>query len=459
MSTIQELPGTALTPLPEPPEASLSYRQKVAAVRRFDIGFRTVRDTSGPVAKLTLGPRWLFPRGVMVSSPRGARDVLSARCESVDKGVVVHEQLRKLGGLNLFTMRNAEWKPRKRTIQPIFTKKHVATFAGHMADAAAHLCTEWVRTGQADLDAQSRWLTLRVLGRSVFGYDLGDRAAELGPHVRQLLTFVTRRSLRPFRAPVWLPTPALWRYRRAQAAVYAVIDEAIDRARNGVAGNAELIRQLLRARDPETGQGLSDDDIRDELMIFLLAGHDTTSTTITYALWALGKHPDLQDRVAAEARQLGDGPVTAADAARLPFTRQVLQESLRLCPPAAGVGRLTTADITVDGYRIEKGTNVFVGFTALHLDRELWGDDVAQFDPDRFSPERSAGRDRWCYLPFGRGPRGCIGEHFAMLEATIAVATIIRAVEIASVQDEFPTALPFTTVADGPISARIRARN
>jgi cytochrome P450 len=221
--------------------------------------------------------------------------------------------------------------------------------------------------------------------------------------------------------------------------------------------DAPLVRALLAASDPETGQPISDDDICNDLLIFMLAGHDTTATALTYALWALGHHDDVQSRVAAEAAELGDRELTAQDVTRLGYTTQVLREALRLCPPAAGVGRLAVRDIDVDGYRVEAGTLVAVGIYALHRDPALWPDPLV-FDPDRFSLERMKGRDRWHFVPFAGGARSCIGEHFAMLETTLALATIVRSTRLTSLHDEFPVDVPFTTVARGPIPARVESR-
>ena len=222
--------------------------------------------------------------------------------------------------------------------------------------------------------------------------------------------------------------------------------------------DAPLVHALIAATDPETGESLSDDDICNDLLIFMLAGHDTTATALTYSLWILGHHPDVQDRVAAEAAEIGDRELTPQDVPRLGYTVQVLREALRLQPPAAGVARLATRDIAVAGHRVEAGTIMAVGIYALHRDPALW-DRPLVFDPERFSPEASKGRDRWQFLPFIAGPRSCIGEHFAMLETTLALGTIVRAIEIHSLGRDFPVAVPFTTVADGPIWARVRPRN
>jgi cytochrome P450 len=214
------------------------------------------------------------------------------------------------------------------------------------------------------------------------------------------------------------------------------------------------VQALIAASDPASGRALSDDEIRDGLIVFMLAGHDTTATTLTYALWALGRHRDMQDKVRAEAVAIGDRELTPENVAALGYTVQVLHEALRLCPPAATTSRMAMRDIEVDGYRVEAGTMLAVGIYALHRDPALW-DHPLVFDPDRFSPENSAGRDRWQYLPFGAGPRSCIGDHFAMLEATLALATIIRRTEIQSIDADFPIIVPFTTVAAAPIRAQV----
>jgi cytochrome P450 len=444
-----------LSELPDPPDVPLSLLARLRMVRQFHTGLAEIGAAGGPVTTVRIGPKRLVPNFVVVTSPQGAHDVLAASDGAFDKEMIVHVQNRSLGD-NVFNLPHEQWLPRRRTLQPIFTKKHVAAFAGHMSEAAEFLAGDYIAQGEIDLDEEMRRLTLRVVGRSVFGLDLGERAEDLGPHVRRVLLWVTNRSLRPVRAPMWLPTPARHRMRRSMAALHAVIDTAIDGARYG-STDAELVRLLLDATDPATGRPLSVDAIRAELLVFLLAGHDTTATTLTHALWALGRDRALQDRVAEEVAAIGARPLEVTDVARLPYTVQVLHEALRVCPPAPAFGRLAMRDVEVDGYRVPAGTNVVVGAYALQHDPKLW-DDPERFDPDRFSEERSAGRSRWQFFPFGAGPRSCIGDHFAMLEATLALATIIRAVEIESLSAKFPVALPFTMVADGPISARVRAR-
>ncbi|MGX9791827.1 cytochrome P450 [Mycobacterium sp. MMS18-G62] len=443
--------------LPLPPKNPLPYRERVKALRSFHTGMDKLRDAGGPVTRFSLGPKWLMPPIVAVTSPQGIRDVVSVRDGSVDKTSAVSAELGRLLGENLFVLPHQEWLPRRRTLQPVFTRQQVRKFGGHMAEAAHKVCATWRDGATIDLDAQCRTLTLRALGRSVLGLDLDERSADIAEPLRIATSYAVGRALRPLRAPSWMPTPARRRARAAAAAIRELADEIVRECRADPTKDAPLVQALIAATDPETGKSLSDSEIRDELVIFLFAGHDTTATTLTYALWELGRHRELQDRVAAEVAELGDRELTPDDVPRLGYTVQVLHEALRLCPPGPTGTRMTMADIEVDGYRVPAGTMVAFGRMSVQTDPSLWNDPLA-FDPDRFSAEGSQGRDRWQYVPFGGGPRSCIGDHFAMLEATLALATIVRHADITSVDDDFPLAVPFTMVAGGPIWARVRLR-
>ena len=451
-----ESPDVAKLPLA--PKNPLPLRQQLRAVRSYIDGVQELLDAGGPITRLVLAPRWLLPTAVLIASPQGARDVLGRTDEISDRGGTrMTIQMHHLMGGNLLNLPHHQWLPRRRTLQPMFTKQHVARYAGHMASAAQTVVDGWRDGAIVDLDTECRALTLRALGRSVLGLDLDARADTVGPALRTALTWVADRAGRPVNLPQWLPTPGQRRARKANAALQQLAAEILAAVRADPARDAPLVRALITAADPRTGQPLSDDDICNELVLFILAGHDTTSTTLTYSLWALGRHPAIQDRVFDEVSALGDRPLTPEDVALLGHTVRVLHEALRLCPPGAATPRLLKKDLAVDGYRVEAGTMVAVSFYALHRDPKLW-DDPLTFDPDRFLPERSQGRSRWQYLPFGGGPRSCIGDHFAMLEATLALATIIRAARIESLNDDFPLATPFTVIAAEPIRARVHAR-
>ncbi|HSF99259.1 MAG TPA: cytochrome P450 [Ornithinibacter sp.] len=448
--------GAVTAPLP-PKVVGLGLGERLDALRNFHTGAAVLRDHGGPVVRVPIGPRRVTPQFVLVTSPTGAHDVLAGFDGALDKGVPVHEETKHVG-LNLFNLPHEAWKPRRRAIQPLFTKKHVRDFAVHMSYEAQRAAERAVATGRVDLDPLTRRLTLQVLGRSVLGQDLGPRAEAMAGDFATLLEYFTDRGVAPVRVPARWPTPGNRRFARARERFFAVIDEAVDQCRRDPGHPAELIRLLLDARDPETGRPLTAEDIRGELSAFLIAGHDTTATTLCYSLWALGRDPSLQDRVAAEVAALGRRPLDADDVPSLELTTRVVHEALRLCPPAAVVARVAMRDVVVDGWRVPAGSNVVVGIMAMHTDPALWPD-PQRFDPDRFLPEASRGRDRWQYLPFGAGPRSCIGDHFAMLEATLGLATLVRAVRVESLEPEFPLAVPFTMTAGGPIPAVVTARS
>lgn len=448
--------GAVTAPLP-PKVVGLGLGERLDALRNFHTGAAVLRDHGGPVVRVPIGPRRVTPQFVLVTSPTGAHDVLAGFDGALDKGVPVHEETKHVG-LNLFNLPHEAWKPRRRAIQPLFTKKHVRDFAVHMSAEAELAAERAVAAGRVDLDPFTRRLTLQVLGRSVLGQDLGPRAEAMAGDFATLLEYFTDRGVAPVRVPARWPTPGNRRFSRARERFFTVIDEAVDQCRRDPGHPAELIRLLLDARDPETGRPLTAEDIRGELSAFLIAGHDTTATTLCYSLWALGRDASLQDRVAAEAAALGGRPLDADDVPSLELTTRVVHEALRLCPPAAVVARMAVRDVVVDGWRVPAGSNVVVGIMAMHTDPALWPD-PQRFDPDRFLPEASHNRDRWQYLPFGAGPRSCIGDHFAMLEATLGLATLVRAARVESLEPEFPLAVPFTMTAGGPIPAVVTARS
>ena len=452
---VEMLEQTKVHELTLAPKNPLPLSQQRRAIRSFIEGVQELLDAGGPITRLALAPKWLLPPVVLIATPQGARDLMGRSDEVADRGrgrSMV--EMRALMGGNLLNLPHQQWLPRRCALQPMFTKRRVSQYAGHMAAAAATVVDRWSDGSFVDLDTECRKLTLRALGRSVLGLDLDERADEIGWALRTALAWVADRSARVVNPPRWLPTRGQRAAHKANGMLHGLAAEILHEVRTDPDREAPLVRALIQAIDEETGRPLTDDEICHELVLFMLAGHDTTSTTLTYALWSLGHDRELQARVRAEVAALGERALTPDDVAELGLTVRVLHEALRLCPPAAGSMRSPTRDIVVDGYRVEANTVAMVSFYALHRDPTLW-EDPLKFDPDRFLPERSKDRSRWQYLPFGGGPRSCIGDHFAMLEATLALATIVRAAEIESLGLDFPLETPFTVVAAAPVHARV----
>lgn len=454
---VEILENSDIGSFPLAPKNPLPYRRQLKAARSYIDGFQELLDAGGPITRLTLAPRWLLPPAVVIATPQGAHDVLSRNDAVVDRGRVRSMvEMRALMGGNLLNLPHERWLPRRRALQPMFTKHQVPRYAGHMAAAAQSVVDGWRDGASVDLDAECRRLTLRALGHSVLGLGLDDRADEIGWALRTSLAWVADRATRPINAPRWMPTKGQRTARRANRTLHRLAAEILRTVRADANREAPLVRALIEAVDPETGRPLTDDEICHELVLFMLAGHDTTSTTLSYALWSLGHDRGLQERVRAEVAALGERVLTPDDVGRLGLTVRVLHEALRLCPPAAGTVRSPNCDLVVDGHRVEAKSFAVVSFYAIHRDPTLW-EDPLRFDPDRFLPERSKGRNRWQYLPFGGGPRSCIGDHFAMLEATLALATVVRSSEIESLSIDYPLETPFTVVAAAPIRARVLA--
>jgi cytochrome P450 len=445
--------------LPLAPCNPLPYRQRAQAARALATGQELLRDAGGPVTRVVLGPGWLVPEMVFVSSPQGCHDVLMRRDSDADRASLpMMVELRQLLGGNLLNLAHEPWLPRRRALQPMFSKQRVTRMTEPIIDAAEQACRRWPDRGTIDLDDEIRGLTIRALSTSFLGLDLGAQADSVSSSMHDAFSWLAGRSVTPVRTPMWLPTPGQRRARRGATVLHHHARTVLQACRTDPTRHAPAVRALMEARDPNTGITLSDNEICDELVMFMFGGHDTISTTLTYTLWALGRHPEIQERVAAEVSAIGDRPLTSDDIPQLGYTVQVLHEALRLFPPGPAIPRMVRNDIEVDGYRVEAGTFVIVSVYALHRDPEVW-DDPLVFDPGRFDSQRSQAIDRWQYLPFSAGQHSCMGDHFAMLEATLALATIVRDVAVTTVGDQFPTAMTLTMVADGPIRAQVRARH
>ncbi len=274
---------------------------------------------------------------VVISSPQGARDLLGRTDEVADRGRArTMVELRALMGGNLLNLPHERWLPRRRALQPMFTKRHVSRYAGHMAAAAQATVDGWRDGAFVDLDTECRKLTLRALGS--FGARAGPRRAcrRGGQALRTALAWVADRASRPVNPPRWLPTKGQRAARRANDTLHRLAAEMLHAVRVDPDRDAPLVRALIAATDPETGRPLTDDEICHELVLFMLAGHDTTSTTLTYALWALGHHRDIQEQVRAEVAALGDRPLTPDDVRRARRHRSGVARGAAAVPARGG---------------------------------------------------------------------------------------------------------------------------
>ena len=427
-----------------------------AALRADMLGVceQAFRD-HGDVVRIRLGPPRLGREMTLLFHPDAAHRILAGRAAAYRKESVFYAEIRDAFGDGLLTSQDATWQRQKRFLQPLFTPRRVAAYAGTMAAEAEAAAARWRAEPAAvrDLHDAMTGLTLRIVCRVLFGDDHGQALPVVQRWFGPLGEAVRRRAIAPVRVPSGWPAPVNRRLHRAQRELFAVCDRIIAARRSRGAAGPDMLGMLLNARDD--GAALTDAEIRDQVLIFLLAGHETTSTTLTYTLDLLGRHPQAQDRVAAEAGAAAGLP-PAERAAALPYTTAVLREAMRLYPSAPMTGRRCTTGDEIGGYAIAPGADVVVVPWVTHRHPAFWPD-PERFDPDRFAPGREPAH-RYAWFPFGGGPRACIGQHFSMLESVLALAGLVHGLTFTGTGAEPAYTNHITLRPVGPVPALVAPR-
>jgi cytochrome P450 len=339
--------------------------------------------------------------------------------------------LRRLLGDNLVVSEGDFWLRQRRLAQPAFARPRMAGYADVMVDATSQMLARWrdvaARGTAIDIGPEMSRVALAIAGRTLFDRDVSDAADAVGQSFRVAGAYLEHRFNRPFTSPpAWVPTPRNRRFKRAVRTLNRIVLDLVrDRRRDG-RDHGDLLSMLMQARDEETGAAMSDDELRSEALTFLLAGHETTATALTWTWYCLASRPDLRERLRAEAAAaFADRPPTLADVAKLQLMRQVIEEAMRLYPPIWAVPRQAVADDEIGGYRIPAGSTVLLCPYVTHRHPAAW-DKPEEFDPGRFAPDRAATRPKGAYFPFLGGPHQCIGNEFAMLEMRLIVAMVLR---------------------------------
>jgi cytochrome P450 len=425
--------------------------------------YETLMAEYGDLVRLVVGPPGLRRVLYMVTDPAGVEQVLGAEPGRYTKDTPFYQEIAAHLGDGLLTSEGEQWRLQRRIVAPLFSRRRVAGAVAVMADEAARLAGRWSAAADrglpVDLDAEMVGYTLRTVGRVLFGSDVDEAIAVIRETFPVLNRQVRRRGLTPLRLPRRWPTPAQRRAARAARALYRVVDTVVEQRRRTPSDGSDLISLLLAARDPHTGAPLSPQQVRDQVLIFLLAGHETTSTALTFACHLLGRHPAAQQRVIREVDDVlaGRAP-TVDDVGRLTYTTMVVKEAMRLYPPAYALGRLAPDGDRIGGHDIPPGAIVLLTSWATHRRPDLWPA-PDRFDPGRFAADAEAARPRYAYFPFAGGLRGCIGEHFAMTEAIIAIATLLARYTLRSEADRIPLSTDLTLRPAGPVRARVTSRS
>lgn len=389
-----------------------------------------IRAEHGDVARYRFG----FDDTFFISSADGARRILQENASNYTKDHASYGMIRKLVGNGLLTSEGSFWLRQRRLAQPAFHRQRIAAMGAQMTAAAVILADRWV--ARADdpspismVHEMSR-LTLRIVGDALFGTDLAADASVVSAAWDVLNAQMVERHNKKRLLPPILPTRYDRDFRNARRTVFGTVEKIIAAKRAQGGGGSDLLSVLMSARDEDTGEQMTDAQLRDEAVTMLLAGHETTSLTLSWAWALLDQHPNVGARLREELSQVLGGRVpTAEDMPRLPYTRAVIEETMRLYPPAYIMFRRVQENDVVCGYRVYKGGVIVLTPVILHRNPAYWPEPNA-FLPERFlDPDAEKKRPRFSYLPFSGGPRQCIGNNFAMLEAVLILATLAQCFE------------------------------
>ena len=342
-----------------------------------------------------------------------------------------YRALARVLGKGLLTSEGKFWQRQRSLIQPAFRRESIVSYAPVMTGATRRMIDAWSDNESRNIHEDLMRVTLEIVAQCLFGAQVGDAAERVGKamHVvtERFVTDAGQALLFPFDIPDFLAS----RRRHAISELNDVINGIIRERRTSNQPRQDLLGTLLQARDAE-GRPMSDAQLRDEVMTLFLAGHETTAISLSWTCFLLAQNPQIEDRLVEELRSvLGNREPTPEDLPRLRYTEMVLKEALRLYPAVWGIGRRAIADCEIGGYRVAAGTNIFIFQWLTHRDPRFFADPET-FDPERWreDPVRSGKIPRFAYFPFGGGPRVCVGASFAMIEATLLLATILQKVHM-----------------------------
>lgn len=409
---------------------------------------RAVREL-GPVVRIDPGPPGWRGTFYSVASPEDAAELLG-QPDRYTKDEPGYREIKNCLGNGMLTSEGDVWLRQRRMLAPIFTRRRIAgSYVPIMVEEAQRVARRWRAAGEAgdavDADSEMLELASRIIGRILFGSDMSSAMPEImrASYVNHELM---RRCLTPHPMPMWVPTPANRKLRAGVTEIRSVVARLIANRRAEGGASDDMLGLLLAASDTEGGGRLTNDEVIDQALTFLMAGHDTTASTLACAFAELARHPAWQDRVREElARELGDRPPTAEDLPRLVWTSRVIRETMRLYPASHSQGRSPVQDEVLGGYLIPAGSTVVVSSYALHRAPGNW-EDPDLFDPARYEvPADAAASDcKHAWMAFGSGPHTCVGAQLATMETAIVLATILPHVELSTTLTSVPVEAAMT---------------
>jgi cytochrome P450 len=383
-----------------------------------------------------------------INHPEGIKRVLQDNNHNYIKGEMFDFVREVVDGL--LTLEGRPWLHQRRMMQPIFHRQHISKFGALFTQATRQMLNRWQTWAESgeeiELTGEMTHLTMEIVTRALFGSAVVDEQNRISQAITTTLNHISFRYDVPFYPVLKVPTPHNLRVRTAIKTIDQIIYGIIQNRRDHPEENGDLLSLLLQARGEDTGSGMTIGQLRDEVLTFFIAGHETTAVLLSWVFYLLGTHPQVEERLYAEIENVLGGKTPAADDyPKLPYTRMVLEESLRLYPPAWITNRTAVAEDQICGYTIPAGATVAISPYVLQHHPDFW-EQPEKFDPQRFSTEQIARRPHFAHFPFGGGPRQCIGSGFAMLEACLVLVTMLQHYHFHLVSDQQVVAKPGVTL-------------
>ena len=435
------------TPVTAPGPAGGDMLRSFSLIRRDPLSFlQQIQADHGDLVQFPIPT----PPTYLVTDPLAVDRVLRGNARAYGKRTVQYTSLSLVTGVGLLTADTAEWRVQRRVVQPAFHHEQVADVVTHSQVAAQRLSREWAQLPPdsiVDVDAAMMHAALDVVGRALFGTDLSGEAQRLAQATLAALEVVVAKARNPLSPPLWVPTPGNLSLRRSLSVLDEVVERMLRERQSRLVGRdrrADMLDLLVE------GFGDGDDAartaIRDQIVTFMVAGHETVASALTWAWHLLDANPAIMRRVRAEADEvLGDAPLTLDRVSRLKVARSVLDETLRLYPPAWLITRKALEADCLAGHDVPRGALIVISPWLVHRHADTWPD-PERFDPDRFSEPGSSAANRTGYLPFGSGPRMCIGRDFALLEGTVLLALVAQQWNLIGVDASSVVPEPLVTV-------------
>jgi len=383
--------------------------------------FEASKEAYGDVVRIRLPGHEVF----FLQSPRDIETVLLTSRTNFVKHSFFWRHVTAIFGKGLLTSEGEFWLKQRRLAAPAFHPDRIAAYGRMMTAFTDRMCRTWKPGEVRDVHQDMMRVTMEIVSKTLFDVEVADDVHSIESSFDAVIREIAKRFRRPVRIPDAVPIPGNLRYNRGVAVLDRLVRRILTERRERPGDRGDLLSMLLAARDDD-GAPMSDRQLRDELITLFSAGHETTAISLSWTLFLLSKNPAAEERVAAEIRDvLGGRLPEAADLTRLPYTHAVFQESIRLYPPAYVIGREALSDCVIGGYRIPARATIYFSPWVLHRDRR-WYDEPGEFRPERWIDGLASRLPKYAYIPFGGGPRICIGERFATMEAVLMIATILQ---------------------------------